>query len=414
MLKDMLEKQPRNRKLAAIAAILVLLACGERASAQVPDENYMAGTACLLKGEYAKASENYTLAITRNNADERLFIRRGESWLKQKDYDRAADDFMEANLIDPGVADLWLARCYALSGDNEKAFTYLTSHLKSPFRIASDSIKKDRAFDLLQDSPEWYSTWQNDWYNEEEKLAAEANYYRRKKQPDQAQQILSSGMGEYPESIALFSLKGAVSYDQGNYAASIADYSRALEIDKAYIPAYRARGMAYLKAGRFRDAVNDFNRVLKDDPADFRLYQLRSEAYAGLRSWDPAIKDMLVVLKYFGEDQDILYRCGELYYQAGDYINALKYFNLNLRDDPNNSAYFKSRGKTYLKTSTYRYAVSDLSMSLDLNPDDAETWMFLGLAKIQSGDKENGCSCLDKAQKMGNAEALKYIVDTCQ
>ncbi len=106
-------------------------------------------------------------------------------------------------------------------------------------------------------------------------------------------------------------------------------------------------------------------------------------------------------------------RCGEYYYDGGDYMNALKYFNINLKEDPVNSQYFKARGKTYLKTATYKYAMSDLSMSLDLNPDDAETWMYLGLAKIQSGDKTNGCSDLQKAQQLGNTEVLKYIVDNC-
>jgi Flp pilus assembly protein TadD len=84
-----------------------------------------------------------------------------------------------------------------------------------------------------------------------------------------------------------------------------------------------------------------------------------------------------------------------------------------VKEDPVNSLYFKSRGKTYLKTATYKYAVSDLSMSLDLNPEDAETWMFLGLAKIRSGDKVNGCSDLRKAQQLGNTEVLRYIVDNC-
>ena len=73
-----------------------------------------------------------------------------------------------------------------------------------------------------------------------------------------------------------------------------------------------------------------------------------------------------------------LYQCGEYYFEAEDYINALKCFNRNLKEDPNNGLYYKARGKTYLKTATYRYAISDLSMSLDLRPDDAETWMYHG------------------------------------
>jgi hypothetical protein len=52
-------------------------------------------------------------------------------------------------------------------------------------------------------------------------------------------------------------------------------------------------------------------------------------------------------------------------------------------------------------------------MALDLNPNDDETWMFHGVALIKSGN-DNGCASLKKAQSMGNAEAVKYILENCR
>jgi tetratricopeptide (TPR) repeat protein len=414
MMKDMQVKQQRNSNLPAIAAVVIMLTACIQAFPQAPDENYLSGCASLLKGAYGNAAESFTYAITRNNADENLFIKRGEALMKLKDFNRAEDDFREANMIYPGVADLWLARCYALTGKQEEAITFLTSHLKSEFRIPEDSIKKDQAFDNLQTSAEWDALWQKEWYSDEEKLAAELSYYSRKKQYDEAGSLLSEQLAKTPDNKDLYSLRGKLAYDQGNYAASIADYTTALNLDKNFVSLYSRRGMAYLMAGRFKDAVNDFNKALKQDPAGFGLYIQRAAAYAGIKSWESAIKDLQLYLKYFENDQEVRHKCGEYYYEAEDYINALKYFNRNLLEDPNNSTYFKSRGKTYLKTATYRYAISDLSMSLDLNPEDAETWMYLGIAKIRSGDKENGCSDLQKAQRMGNTEVVKYLVDYCK
>lgn len=400
--------------MPVIALIIALFINVNQAFPQVPDENYLAGSASLIKGEYGKAVESFSFAISRNNSDEQLFIKRGEARMRQRDFVQAEEDFREANLIYPGVADLWLARCYALAGEKGKALTFLASHLNSEFRVPEDSIKKDQAFDEIQTSAEWYALWQKEWYTDEEKLASELSYYSRKNLFDEGNILLSDQLTKNPDSKVLYSLKGKMAYDQGNYAAAIADFSTALNLDKNFIAVYSERGMANLKAGRFKEAVNDFNKALKDDPADFELYIQRAGAYAGMKSWVPAIRDIQLYLKYFENDQKILHQCGEYYYAAEDYINALKYFNRNLLEDPNNSLYYKSRGKTYLKAATYRYAISDLSMSLDLNPEDAETWMYLGIAKIQSGDKENGCSDLQRAQRMGNAEAVKYIVDYCK
>jgi len=397
-----------------IVDVMLLIGTLIPVHSQAPDEDYLTGCAGLIRGEYVKAVESLSFAISRNNADEQYFIKRGEAFLKLKEFDRAVNDFKEANQIYPGMADIWLARSFALSGDQGMAVLFLTSHLKSEFRLPEDSIRKDRAFDELQTTTEWYNLWQKDWYSEEETAAAEIRYCLRKRLFEEANAIIAAEMAKKPDSKVLLLLKGKTAFNQENYAAAIADYSAALNLDKYDLTIYSGRGTAYLKAGRYKDAVNDFNKALKDDPADFRLYLLRAEALAGTRSWGPAIKDLLLYLKYFDDDQAVLHRCGDYYYQAGDYMNALKCFNKNLKEDPNNSNYYKSRGKTYLMTSMYRYALSDLAMSLDLNPDDAETWMYLGIAKIRSGDKENGCSDLERARKMGNSEAVRFILDNCK
>jgi tetratricopeptide (TPR) repeat protein len=381
---------------------------------QMADEQYMAGCAYYLKGDFSGAVQSYSLAIMHNNADEQLYMKRGAAYLKNKDTEKALADFNEANLINPGIADLWLARAYAISNDQVQAIIYLKKHLNSPFRLPEDSIKKDKLFDNLQVTPEWHSLWQQDWYNPTEKIAAEANYYANRKQYDKALALLDDEMAKSPMDASLTFLRGKINFEQGLYAPAIADLTAALNQDKSIASGYSMRGMAYLKAGRFKDAIYDFNKALKDEPGDFDLYIWRAEAFAGQKTWSSAIRDVSTYMKYFDEDIQARYRCGEYHYQAGDYINALKYFNQIMKEEPDNSLFFKARGKTYLKTATYRYAISDLAMSLDLNPGDAETWMYLGIAKIKSGDQQNGCSDLERARKMGDAEALQFIVDYCK
>jgi tetratricopeptide (TPR) repeat protein len=430
MLKVMQVKLP-NR--VTILFLVIALFKSGTGMAQTPDAAYLSGCAYLKKGNLPQALEKFSVAISRNNADERLFICRGQVSMGLKDYENAIRDFNEANEILPGVSDIWLARAYSLAGDQARALSFLKSHLSSGFRLPEDSIKKDPAFDRIQNSQGWYSLWEQEWYNDEEKTSSDVAYDVRKGFQDKAMSQLDAEIGRSPSGAGLFMLRGEVNYTAGNYALAIADYSTAIDLyknkERGVIPLeglksgkaevsgggpFALRGQAYLKAGRFKDAISDYNRVLKDNPAFFPAYLNRAEAYAGLKSYDVSIRDVQTYLQYFENDLQAVFQCGEYYFLTEDYINALKYFNRNLKEDPVNSKYFKARGKAYLKAGTYRYAISDLSMSLDLNPDDSETWMYIGLAKSLSGDRENGCSDLEKARQLGNTEVLKYIIENCQ
>ena len=406
----LLSNMKSNMRLCLMAMLLTLTGIVFAQN----DDQYLTGNAFLVKGDYTRAVESLSMAIMRNNSDEHLYIKRGQALLKVNDVLKAIEDFNEANLIDPGVADLWLARAYALDGDHDNALKYLENHLSSAFRISEDSIKKDPAFNGIQDDPAWHSLWQKDWYNESEKTAADVMYYMKRKQYEQAVTRLDEAIVKDPDNVELIQLRGKVFLKQENYAAAAGDFSSAIKSDKFSTANFTDRGFAYLKSGRFKDAVNDYNKALKDDPANFPLYLQRAEAYAGQANWPSAIKDIQLYMKYFEDDMHALYLCGEYYYSGGDYMNALKCFNRNLKEDPNNALYFKARGKTYLKTATYRYAISDLSMALDLSPNDSETWMYHGLSSIQTGDKENGCSSLNKARKLGNTEAVRYILENCE
>jgi tetratricopeptide (TPR) repeat protein len=424
MVKDM----PEKRQNKAGLGLLMVLMGWTAVFAQSPDASYLAGMAGLEKKNLPEANEKLTWAISRNNADDRLFLARGEVYLMMKDFERAKTDFEEANEILPGVADIWLARVYGQTGNAGKATEMLRQHLQSPFRLPEDSIRRDPSFDGIQDSPEWFSVWDKDWYTPDEKAMAEAAYYMRRSQPEKALSLVDVALQSSSSAAGLYNQRGRIYLSTGNYAAAIADFTSALNLGKRsgdnrlketlYIDNSTSiltnRGLAFLGAGRYKDAIADFNKVLREEPASFTTYLKRAEASAGTEGWDEAINDMKFYLGYFPDDQKAVYHCGLYYYDSGDYMNSLRCFNSNLKEDQANPVYFKARGKAYLKTSTLQYAISDLSMSLDLNPEDGETWMYLGVAKLQAGLKEEACSDFRKAIQLGMTAALQYQVDNCR
>ncbi len=65
-------------------------------------------------------------------------------------------------------------------------------------------------------------------------------------------------------------------------------------------------------------------------------------------------------------------------------------------------------------TKTYKYAVKDYSMVLDLNPRWAEVYFNRGLAYFSLGNKQRACSDWKKAKELKYMQADDYMRKNCR
>ncbi len=291
---------------------------------------------------------------------------------------------------------------------------YLRNHLGSKYHLKEKIIKRDSAFDNLQYSDGWYNLWQEDWYTQEEKIEEEIDYMMKKEMYLEAIAMLDEKISASDDPQMLYAYRAEINTKLGNFKGAVTDWDNAIALERRIPEYYIKRGKAYAELGKFKSAVEDFSRVLRQDPASFSLYLNRAKAYAELKEFDQAIRDVTTYLKYFENDQQAISLCGNLHYLNEDYIEALKYFNRNLKLDKSKAEYYKDRGKTYLKTRTYKYAINDLSMALDLSPHDGETYLFKGIARFESGDREGACSDWNKARNYGEMKSVEYLLKYCE
>ena len=375
---------------------------------------YLKGTAELSFNRYDSAIIYLTGAIKSDPLKVNFYLKRGEAYYKSEKYTEAINDFSYANQLKDNIADLWLAKTYARMGNTVESVSMLKKHLNSEYREPEKTIKSDEAFDEVQYSDEWFLLWQQEWYTEEEKLSKDIDYLQRKKEYLEALNLIDSKLANSSKSEILFTYRAKISVLQGNYKAAAMDLTNAIEKNKDNPNYYKERGIAYMNTGKFKEAVGDFSKALKLEPSDFNTYILRGKAYNEAKDFSSAEKDISTYLDYFPEDQSAINLAGELCYSNQNYIGALKYFNKNLRLDGTRADYFKARGKTYLRIKMNKYAFDDLSMALDLNPDDGETWYYKGLVRFQSGDKQGACDDWNKALKKGYTNAVEEIIKNCQ
>ena len=343
-----------------------------------------------------------------------LYFFRGIAYFSTGDLDLAMNDFAIVNSLENHKADLWLARIYSLKNKEQETVSMLESFLNSKYRISESSIKKDTAFDPIQSSDAWFSLWQKDWQTPMEKLQAEIDYQVSKEKWFVALDLINNEIGVQPSNGELYFMRGKVYIQQGNFKGAVQDFNLAENNHYNNSTLYEERAKAYTKNENFSKAVEDYKKALRMDPYNFSLYVNIASVYGAMEQWEEATKYVEDYLGYFPGDPKAIGLCGDMYYQNGNYLNALKCYNLNLKNNPSNPNYYKSRGKAYLATNMDRYALNDFSMALDINPEDPELYINKGLALQKLGQKEKACSNWKKASQLGSKEAVEYLLKYCR
>src|SRR5690606_2463419 len=95
-----------------------------------------------------------------------------------------------------------------------------------------------------------------------------------------------------PKFIDAFLARGISNGELGNYDAAIADYNAALAIDPRSADAFNNRGDAYLKKGDAQRAIADLNRSIDLNPGLPEAYYTRGDAFQALGDDARALADL--------------------------------------------------------------------------------------------------------------------------
>jgi Flp pilus assembly protein TadD len=128
--------------------------------------------------------------------------------------------------------------------------------------------------------------------------------------------------------------QGRALVNSKDYPAAIDHFSRAMETDPGYAPAYHGRGVAYLHQGERDRAIADFGEAIRLDPNNARARHDRGVAY----------------------------------FQAGDFDRALADFGEAIRLDPGYARAYLARSRAYAKKGDAAQAQADRQKAVELDP----------------------------------------------
>jgi tetratricopeptide (TPR) repeat protein len=340
-----------------------------------------------------------------------LYYARGKSNLMAGNTDRAISDFLKAEELGHSDAYLMKARCYATERDKKKALYALNEYIDKCPDPDILSIKHDPLFLDLHESEEWFLLWQDDRQDDEMKAINEASFYLQKKNFVKAHQSIERIIED--DSIGKLYAFDAVIYEkEGNYALALNEINHSISLQPANARFLRQKADYLFALEKYQDAFALLSSLRTSYPMDFDLRLKFAEVALRANELGTAEEEIRLILRYSGEPE-IVFLGARIEYALGNYVDALKLSGRLLEADSSRADYFKIRGMTYYKTRTYKQASYDLSMSLDLDPDDPEVNYFKGLAEIALGKSEMGCYYVNRAISSGYLPAIEYFKENC-
>ncbi len=394
-----------NRKplLFLLAWLLYLSALGQ--------DPYLLGVARLQEGYYDQARNHFEQVLATDNDDPDGLLKIAETYYLTADYQNAIEYLERLEDQREGMGSYLLARTYAKMGDAGMAMLYLEKHLRSGYKLPSSTILLDDAFLSLETSREWKSLWKNDWYSEDELLFQEIAYLTGSEDYLDALDMIEQALGGTADRASLLSARGAVFHRMGNYQNSIQSYTAAIDLTRMNAESFYGRAESYLALDKFKNAIPDLKRTVQLQPEKLEILKELSEANRAAGNFDQAAEVIEDYIVYFPEQAEAHYTHGQILFESGKYLKALSSFNYCLKLETNDPRFYAARGKTYLATSTYPYAMNDFGMALDLDPKNHEVWFQRGMVKWHSNDREGSIADWERATRYGSEKAAKKLME---
>lgn len=210
-------------------------------------------------------------------------------------------------------------------------------------------------------------------------------------------------------------------YNQGSKQFEAKDYENALksfetqiqitESDK-YAGAvdtgmYYNAGLAAVNSGKYNEAIKYFEKCAEMGYLGVTPYFQIYESYLGLKDTVKAEQTLLDLPKKFPNDKNITLNLIDLYIKSGKNQEALKYIDQAKASDPQNATLYFAAGIIYLNSNKFDEAITELSKSIELNPNLYDTQYGLGAAYINKAS-----DMFVKANEIMDVKKYTEAVDT--
>jgi len=191
----------------------------------------------------------------------------------------------------------------------------------------------------------------------------------------------------YSESAREYFKFAKFSYDSQDYSKALDFINKAIETDPTYINGFLLRAEIYFRLGEFTKVIGDVSYAFSLDEnanrtlAEFHL--LRGRAYYSMNDFGNATSDIDYCLNLNPTKAEAYFLKGILKSEEANYFDALDNFDRAIKLDADESEYYFKRAelkkilyKPIAGTKIYENIMTDIKLSIALNPDDYRPYLL--------------------------------------
>ena len=216
-----------------------------------------------------------------------------------------------------------------------------------------------------------------------------------------AQNKLDTLLKKYPNNSNLHYAQGILYYQrttssnmfyrnnsQNLMNKALAEFKKAIELDKKNARAYNAAGVVSLKLDNPKDAIDYFNKSNEADKTySMAIDNLGTIDFADGKL-DEAEKKFKQSLTYNPQNTTAMYHLAQIAMQKNDYTNALFQLDSALTINPNSPAIYNLMGKAYLAQGNEAAAINAFKNSISVKPEFTLSYSDLAEVYEKRGDGE--------------------------
>ena len=180
-----------------------------------------------------------------------------------------------------------------------------------------------------------------------------------------------------------YCIQGQQKYKSDRYPQALSHFDISIQLNPAFISAYKGRGSINANLGNHEEAVADYNTVIRLNPDDAEAYNNRGYAHFQLgkskssggkakearKLYQAAVEDWTQAIKLVPEYTDIYNDRGVARLMLGDYEEAIVDFDKAIQINPKSAKSYYNRGRAKEALGQKEAAKADFEKAKELDPE---------------------------------------------